>query len=116
MRIINGMLLVLALQAWTGCSKDKGSTGSIDSSAFDSAPVSIKQSWQTAQDAAKHHDYVGAITNLMALGSNTLTSEQSSAVENSLDSVGAEAIAAAEKGNSEAVKAVQLIGRRRREN
>jgi len=65
--------------------------------------------------AAKHHDYVGAATNLAALGINTnLIPEQSSAVETSLDWIGTEAVDAAEKGNPDAIKATLPIGRRRR--
>jgi hypothetical protein len=115
MRIFNSILLILALQMWMGCSKDKGSGELIHSTAFDSAPAPIQESWQAARDADQHHDFLGAVTNLIALSTNTtLNPEQSSAVENSLDLIGAEAVAAAEKGNPEAVKAAQLLARRRR--
>jgi hypothetical protein len=114
MRIISIILIALTMYLWTGCSRGGHSSDAIDSSAFDSAPASIKQSWGDAQEAAKHLDYVSAVTNLTALGTNQeLTAEQSAAVEKSLDLVETRAVAAAEKGNPEATKAVQLIGRRR---
>jgi hypothetical protein len=117
MRIISSILVVLTLFTWIGCSKDDRSSLSIDPSTFDSAPVPIRQSWGGAQDAAKRLDYVVAVTNLMALASNhELNAEQSNAVEKSLDSIETQAVAAAEKGNPEATKAVQLIGRRRQAN
>jgi hypothetical protein len=114
MRIIISVLIVLTVQTWAGCSRDEGSSAFIDSSTFDSAPVSIKQPWEDARHAVKQLDYVRAVTNLMALGLNReLTPQQSAVVEQSLDSIETRAVAAAEKGNPEATKAIQLIGRRR---
>jgi hypothetical protein len=114
MRVISSILIVLTMHTWMGCSRDGRSSALIDSSTFDSAPASLRESWEDAQHAAKHLDYVSAVTNLMILGTNhELTPEQSAAVEKSLDLIETRAVAAAEKGNPEATKAVLLIGRRR---
>lgn len=99
-----------------GCSKD-GPSRDISSSAFDSAPADVKQSWNDGVSAWKEHHYTQAATNFTSLQSKSgsLSHQQSDALTKAVDQFGQEAFEAANKNNAdatEAVKALRGSGRR----
>lgn len=102
----NCLLLGLGL-ALFGCSK--GSKPSVMSStSFDAAPAELKQRWKVAGDYAGKGNYLGAVTNLMVIVSNSqqLTPEQNTALNEACMNIGNQAFQAGEKGDKNAVQAV----------
>lgn len=93
-----------------GCSNTGPSTD-ISSSAFDSAPADIKQSWNEGVAAWKSHRYAQAATNFSSLQSKTakLSSQQADALTKAVDEFGQEAFEAANKGDAGATEAVKLL-------
>lgn len=104
------LLILLAAIALCGCSK-KGPSKDISSSAFDSAPAEVKQSWNDALAAWKGHQYAQAATNFVALQAKTggLSAPQSDALTKAVDEFGQEAFEVANKGDAGATKAVKLL-------
>jgi len=108
--------IVIAMMTLSACSR--GGPGSdIASSAFDSAPADIKQSWNDSMAAWKSRHYAQAATNFAALQSKTssLSPQQSEALTKAVEEFGQEAFEVANKGDAgatEAVKALRGTGRR----
>ena len=110
------LLIVVALLVLSGCSKG-GPSKNISSSAFDSAPADVKQSWNDGIAAWKNHRFGEAATNFMSLQSTgaSLTPQQTDALTKAVEEFGQEAFEAANKGDvaaTEAVKALRGSGRR----
>jgi hypothetical protein len=110
---ISRALLALALAAgfWPcGCSKHAAPDAVLAASAFDSAPAPVQQMWKDALACAKNGQYPRAVTNLIALRQQSqLSAEQQAAFDRAWDWVGNEAFKAANKGDSQALKAVQQM-------
>jgi hypothetical protein len=107
--LINFTILLLGL-VLAGCSKS-GPGKDISSSAFDSAPADVKQSWNDGIAAWKGHHYAQAATNFVSLQSKTgsLSQQQADALTKAVDEFGQEAFEAANKGNAEATEAVKAL-------
>src|SRR5260370_28989276 len=99
--------ILLAALVLFGCSKG-GPSKDISSSAFDSAPADVKQSWIDGIAAWKSHRYAQAATNLVALQSKAgnLSTQQAEALIKAVDEFGQEAFEAANKGDAGATEAV----------
>jgi hypothetical protein len=93
-----------------GCSKG-GPGKDISSSAFDSAPADVKQSWNDGMAAWKNHRFAEAATNFVSLQSKstTLSPQQADALTKAVDEFGQEAFEAANKGDAAATEAVKLM-------
>jgi hypothetical protein len=103
-----GVILFVALLS--ACSKG-GPSKDVSSSAFDSAPADVKQSWNGGIAAWKNHRFVEAATNFVSLQSKSaaLSPQQSDALTKAVDEFGQEAFQAANKGNAAATEAVKLM-------
>jgi hypothetical protein len=108
-RLISLPIFFAALTLF-GCS-NSGPSKSVSSSAFDSAPADVKQSWTDAMAAWKNHRYAGAATNFASLQtkSASLSPQQTDALTKAVDEFGQEAFAAANKGDAEATEAVKAL-------
>jgi hypothetical protein len=102
-------MLLLALVA--GCSK---SPLGVKSPAFDNAPAALKETWVQAVASAQTNDYAGAAIRMMGLRREQLTPEQAAAVEAALKSVTEAMYQAADRGDANALKAVEELKRRPR--
>jgi hypothetical protein len=102
--------LFLAFAILVGCSKG-GPSKNVSSSAFDSAPADIKQSWNDAIAAWKNHRFAEAATNFTALQSKStsLSTQQSDALIKAVEEFGQQAFEAANKGDAGATEAVKLM-------
>ncbi len=81
-----------------------------DSNAFQSASPELKTMWATAYAAAKTNGYVLAYSTLQNLRNQTnLDAQQIQAVDELIGVVGTRMFDAANKGNPEAVKALQEV-------
>jgi hypothetical protein len=112
-RVFSILLAVVAVLF--GCSKSGPSKSA--SSAFDSAPADVKQSWNDAMAAWKSRRFAEAATNFTTLQSNgaSLSAQQADALTKAVEEFGQEAFEAANKGDvaaTEAVKALRGTGRR----
>src|SRR5258708_3540843 len=110
------ILLLLAAMVFVGCSK-AGPNRDISSSAFDSAPADVRQSWNDGMAAWKNHHYAEAATNFVVLQTKAgnLSTQQADALKKAVDEFGQEAFEAANEGDAgatEAVKALRGTGRR----
>jgi hypothetical protein len=102
--------VLLAIAFLSGCSKG-GPSKNVSSSAFDSAPVDVKQSWNDGIAAWKNHRFAEAATNFTALQSKsaTLSPQQTDALTKAVEEFGQEAFQAANKGDAGATDAVKLM-------
>ena len=108
--------ILLVAMVSVSCSKG-GPSGAISSSAFDSAPADVKQSWNDGIVGWKNHHYAEAATNFVSLQSKagSLSAQQAEALTKAVEEFGQEAFEAANKGDAgatEAVKALRGTGRR----
>jgi hypothetical protein len=108
--------ILLAAMVLIGCSKG-GPSKAVSSSAFDSAPADVKQSWNDGLAAWKSRRYAEAATNFVSLQSKvaSLSTQQAEALTKAVDEFGQEAFEAANKGDAGAtdgVKALRGTGRR----
>ena len=91
-----------------GCSKGGGKPAVMASTTFDSAPAELKQKWQAAGEFAAARNYLGAVTNLVVILSNSqqLSPEQNAAANEAWMNIGNQAFEAGDKGDKMAVQAV----------
>jgi hypothetical protein len=103
-------VMLLAAIVLLSCSK-RGPSKDISSSAFDSAPADVKQSWNEALVAWKKHQYPEAATNFVGLQSKAgnLSTQQSDALTKAVEEFGQEAFEVANKGDARATEAVKLL-------
>jgi len=106
----SGFCLFLGFAA-AGCKKS-GSTGAgtVDLKAFDSAAAEVKEDWATALAAAQTNDYATAyltLTRMQAQQQLTEAQYQALAAESTL--VHTRMTDAAQKGDADALKAIQDI-------
>jgi len=106
-RVLAVILLVAFLSA---CSKG-GPSNDVSSSAFDSAPAEVKQSWNDGIAAWKSHHFAEAATNFVSLQSKSasLSPQQTDALTKAVGEFGQEAFDAANKGDAAATEAVKLM-------
>jgi hypothetical protein len=106
-----GSLAVILLVAFLSACSKGGPSKDVSSSAFDSAPADVKQSWNDGIAAWKNHRFVAAATNFVALQSKstTLSPEQTDALTKAVGEFGQEAFEAANKGDAAATEAVNLM-------
>jgi hypothetical protein len=101
---IMGIISVLGLSI-CGCNKDATSTN-----AFQSAGPDRKAVWVAATSAMNANDYLGAITNLDSLLTQTdLSAEQHKAVGAAEDTIRKRMYTAAEKGDTNANEAIEVL-------
>lgn len=115
-RLVSLAIIFAALTLF-GCS-NSGPSKNVSSSAFDSAPADVKQSWNSAIAAWKSHRYPEAATNFVSLQgkAGTFSPQQSEALTRAVEEFGQEAFTAANKGDggaTDAVKALRGSGGRR---
>jgi hypothetical protein len=106
-----GLIAVILLVAFLSACTKGGPSKNVSSSAFDSAPADVKQSWNDGIAAWKNHRFVAAATNFVALQSKstTLSPEQTDALTKAVGEFGQEAFEAANKGDAAATEAVNLM-------
>jgi hypothetical protein len=106
--ILTWSLISVLCLCLSGCGKSPNAVASSKSKAFDSAPVPIKQAWQTAAAAAKTNGYSAALIALAQIQSEpTLTSEQAAAVRELSTSLSDKMYQAANNGDASAKSALQ---------
>lgn len=90
-----------------GCSKNSV-PAVMNSDVFGSAPVELAASWNAARECSASSNYLGAVTNLMSVfsNSNRLTAEQTVALQEAWLEIGNQAFRAGEAGDQKAVQAV----------
>jgi hypothetical protein len=115
MNPLNRLLLWMAVSTLlcgiaAGCGKQT-SLPKVPSNTFATAKPELQQIWAAAMACSEKNDYLGATTNLMALQArpSALSAEQKQAVDDLWAAMGNRIFAAAEKGNPEAVKAMQAV-------
>lgn len=107
-----GRLAIAGLLCCAGAGCNKGtSLPKTSADTFAAAQPALKQAWEMATASSQKNDYLGATTNLMLLQGqeSALSAEQVKAVEDLWAAMGNRIFAAAEKGDAEAVKAMQEI-------
>jgi hypothetical protein len=104
-----GALLCLLVAAGCGQKQSNANLTAADLKAFDSAPVEAKQIWVSAMEAAKTNDYVGAETMLFMLIRQDISEPQKQAANRQIGAVHQRLLAAVEKGDPEAQKALQEL-------
>jgi hypothetical protein len=109
-------LLALMLLATTGCGDSSAKLTAKESDAFANAPAEIRQQWDKAIAADKAGDYSAAQISLDALTQLQLDEEQKQALEKERADFGQRLMAAAEKNDPAAVKAVQESNKLRNQN
>jgi len=113
----NLFVVLLAVAFLSACSGG-GPSKNVSSTAFDSAPPDVKQSWNDGIAAWKNHHFAEAATNFTALQSKSanLSPQQTESLTKAVEEFGQEAFEAANKGDAgatEAVKALRGAGRNR---
>ncbi len=103
-------LLLFVTSLLLGCS-NSGPSKSVSSSAFDSAPADVKQSWDSALAAWKSHRYPDAATNFVSLQAKAggFSPQQSETLTRAVEEFGQEAFTAANKGDAGATDAVKAL-------
>ncbi len=103
--------LLLCLMVVVGCGKKTSSTSLTDGDmkAFDSAPAELKQIWVSATEAARTNDYVGAETMLFMLIRQDISEAQKQVANRQIGAVHQRLLAAVEKGDPDAQKALQEL-------
>lgn len=112
-QILPAFLLAGGLMLFVGCGQRAARLTAEQSRAFDSAPAETKQTWEKALAADKANDYVNAQNCLDSLGQMTLSDPQRQALETENTAFGARLMAAVDKNDPAAVKAVQEINKSR---
>ena len=104
---VQATLLALVV---TGCFKKRESV-TMNTSAFDSAPAAIKQSWNAASEFAAKKNYLGAATNLISVLDNAkdLTAEQKDVLQKTWTELCDKTYAVAETGDKAAIEAILAI-------
>jgi hypothetical protein len=92
-----------------GCGSGSAKPSTAQLGAFDGAPDEVKQAWKKALDAEQASDYVGAQTSFESLSKLDLAPQQKQALDSEFFSFQDRLYQAAEKGNQEAIKAMQDI-------
>ena len=85
-----------------------------NSKAFASAPAPLKESWTKAVACVRSKDYAGAAPLLFNLRTQSLTPDQSAAVEAAVKTVTEELWAAADRGDPAAKQAIEDLKKRAR--
>jgi hypothetical protein len=94
----------------SGCNKSGDAEALRSTKVFDSADPVIKSTWEVAVSAAATNGYVAAILSCKKLqGRTDLTPEQREAVNAYMTTVTARMTAAGEKGDPDALKAVEEL-------
>ena len=110
-KLFLGIMVATSLML-AGCGKPVKSAAD-NSKAFDSASADIKADWEKITAAAAAKDYATAILTCKKLQMQTaLTEEQRSAVVATMTAEGNQMSAEAQKGDANALKAVQDIRQR----
>jgi hypothetical protein len=103
-----GLCLFLGL-AVAGCKKSS-QAAAVDAKAFDSASAELKEAWSTALKAAEANDYATAYITLAQMRTQPgLSGEQGRAIASESTIVHARMDEAAQKGDPNALKAIQDI-------
>ena len=97
----------MGLLAVAGCGEHIPTVTATQSKSFDSAPTEVKQSWEKALAADKANDYQTAAELLNQLLKANLNDDQKAALTTERQSFGVKLMAAAEKNDPAAVKAIQ---------
>lgn len=106
-----GILLAVAM---TGCSPSATSVAARNDKLFQSAEVTVKADWDTAKAAMQTNGFAAAIFALKALQSANLKPEQLTAVNKTVNAVSKQMYDAANKGDSNAVSAIEKLAPPRR--
>jgi hypothetical protein len=102
------LCLVLGFAA-TGCKKSSQATA-VDTNSFDSAPSELKEAWSTALGAAQTNDYATAYLTLAHIRRQPgLNEAQHRAIAAESTLIHARMNEAAQRGDSNALKAIQDI-------
>lgn len=107
------ILLAGILGLVAGCGPHAAKLTAEQSRAFDNAPTDVKQTWEKALAADKANDYVTAQSSLDSLSQMTLSDPQRQAWETENTSFGTRLMAAVDKNDPAALKAVQEINQSR---
>ncbi len=100
--MFSGVLLLSA-----GCGDGSAKLSASDANAFASASADLKQQWEKALAADKAKDYATAQTLLDALSQQQLNAAQKQALQTERAEFGQRLLAAVEKNNPAAIKAIQ---------
>src|SRR5262249_2830316 len=84
------LFAVILLVAFPSACSKGGPSKNVSSSAFDSAPADVKQSWNDGITAWKNHRFAAAATNFVSLQSKstTLSPEQTDALTKAVGEFG----------------------------
>ncbi len=104
---LTNLVLGLVFLICTGCGNGSVKLSASESSAFDSAPADLKQQWEKALAADKLNDYATAQTLLDGLLQVQLNDDQKQALNKERDGFSQRLLAAADKNNPAAIKAIQ---------
>jgi hypothetical protein len=100
----------VALLTLSGCSKSAAPDATQQAKAFQSATPQNQAAWNRALEAAKTNDFALAILTFRTLqGQTDLTPEQRTAVTDRMTAANEQLAAAVQKGDSNAVKALEEI-------
>jgi hypothetical protein len=106
---VRAAFLAIALLAVGGCGKKTVALTSTESKAFESAPVEVKQAWDSALAADKANDYMNAEKSLAGLKQMQLNDDQKQALDAEFSSFHGRLYQTAETGDAAAIKAVLEI-------
>jgi hypothetical protein len=100
------MLLFAVAILFPACS-EKVEPARLDMASFNSAPAEIKESWKAAAGWASKRNYLGAVTNMLVVFSNSqkLTPEQNADLNRAWQELGNKAFEAGNKGDKTSVEA-----------
>jgi hypothetical protein len=103
----------VALLALSACNKSAAPAPGQQAQAFQSATPQNQADWGLALEASKTNDFVVAMLTLRKLqGQADLTPEQRAAVKDRMTEVNDQMAAAVQKGDPDAIKAMEEIRRR----
>jgi hypothetical protein len=111
MKLYFCICLSLAALVMAGCSKNAASLGSSNAKLFATAPAPIKAEWDKATAAIATNGYAAAILSLKNLQAQSLTPEQTKAINDTVTAVSDQMYAAANKGDAAAKQALQDLRR-----
>jgi hypothetical protein len=92
-----------------GCGQKSAESTSADLKAFPSAPADTKTLWEQAVAAEKASDFMAAQAAFLQLRAQNLTPEQQAAVQHAAQSNGEKLLAAFNKGDPAAQKAMEAL-------
>jgi hypothetical protein len=106
-----GVAILLGLSlALAGCGKKSVPKTPTSTKAFQTASPEIKAAWQNALSAAASHDYATAIlTCRMLQMQSNLNSQQLASVVDTITAVNNELLAAVQKGDQNAIHAMEEV-------